>query len=130
MAITRIRLNERSSRTVTFTLKDNADVVVPLADIDTATLTLFDLDTYVPGASPAEGIINSRDAQDVLSANNVTIHATSGLVTWAMQADDNPIVTARRQVERHRAEFHFVVNGVELHADPIEFEVVNLRKAT
>jgi hypothetical protein len=125
VAITRIRLNEHSSRTVTFYLKDNAGVVVPLADIDEAELTLYDVETFVYGASPAEGIINNRDAQNVLNANNVTIHATSGLVTWAMQPDDNPIVTARRQIERHRAEFRFEVNGVELHADPIEFEVGN-----
>ena len=130
MAIDRIRVNESSSRTVTFTLLDNAGAAIPLSAISTAQLTLYDLDTYVPGASPAEGIINSRDAQDVLNANDVTIHSTSGLVTWAMQPDDNIIVTLRRQVERHRAEFRFVTtNGAELDYQ-FEVEVVNLRKAS
>lgn len=129
MAITRIRVNENSSRTITFTLKDNAGTVVPLADITEAELTLYDMDSHAPG-SPAVGIISSRDAQNVKNANNVTIHATSGLVTWAMQPEDNPIVTARRQVERHRAQFRFVVSGVELNSEPIELEVVNLRKAS
>ena len=128
MAIDRIRVNENSSRTVTFTIQDNQGVVVPLADIDTAELTLYNLDTYVPGRSPAEGIINGRDAQGVLDTNDVDIHATSGLVTWAMQPEDNPIVTTRRQVERHMAEFRFVVNAATL-VYPIEVDVVNLRKA-
>jgi len=130
VAIDRIRANESSSRTVTFTLLDNADVAIPLTAISTAQLTLYDMDTYVPGASPAAGIINSRDAQDVLNTNNVTIHATSGLVTWAMQPDDNVIVTVRRQIERHRAEFRFVTtSGAELDYQ-FEVEVVNLRKAS
>lgn len=130
MAIDRIRVNERSSRTVTFTLKDNTGTVIPLTAIDSATVTLFDLDTYVPGASPAEGVINGRDGQDVKNAHDGTIHATSGLVTLAMQPDDNVIVTPRRQVERHRLEFQFVTtSGAELDYQ-IEVEVVNLRKAS
>jgi hypothetical protein len=129
VAIDRIRVNERSSKTNSFTLLDNVNVAVPLTAISIAELTLYDVDTYVP-ASPAEGILNSRDGQDVLNTNDVTIHATSGLVTWAMQPDDNVIVTLRRQVERHRAEFRFVTtSGAELDYQ-FEVEVVNLRKAT
>lgn len=128
MAIDRIRANERSSKTVSFTLKDNAGTVVPLADIDTATLTLVDWDTHVPGESP-NAVINDRDAQDVKNANQVTIHATSGLVTWAMEPDDNIIVTARRQIERHRAEFRFVVDSAEL-VYPLEIDVINLRSVS
>lgn len=128
MAIDRIRVNEQSSITVTFYLKDNTGTVVPLSAIVTAQLTLYDLGTYAPGASPVVGIINDRDWQDIKDANNVTIHATSGLVTWLMQPEDNPIVTLRRQIERHRAEFRFVTtSGAELDYQ-VELEVVNLRK--
>ncbi len=126
MVLDTIYPTEGSSRTVTFTLVDNAGVVVPLANIDAATLTLYDLGTYEPGASPTVGIINSRDAQSVLNANNVTVHSTSGLVTWAMQDEDNPIVTPRRQLERHRAMFTFDVGGVIL-AYELEVVVKNLR---
>lgn len=123
-------ITERSSRTVTFTVTDNAGAAVPLSAITSAALTLYDVDTYVPGASPTVGIINGRDAQDVKNANNVTIHSTSGLVTWSMQPADNVIATSRRQVERHRAEFRFVVTGgVELEYQ-FEIEVTNLRKAS
>lgn len=128
MATTVIRgVPEDSSRTVTFYLKDNAGVVVPLADIATAELTLYDLLTYIPGTSPA-GVINGRDAQNVLNDNNVDIHVTSGLVTWSMQPEDNPIITEKRAVERHIAEFMFVLNsGVKLW-HKLEFDVDNMRR--
>ena len=130
MAIERLRANEQSSRTVTFTLLDNASLPVLFADVATAQLTLFDMDTYVPGGSPVTGIINTRDAQNVLNTNDVTIAATSGLVTWSMQPEDNLIVTVRKQIERHRAEFRFVTtSGAELDYQ-FEVEVVNLRKAS
>jgi len=130
MAIDRIRpVNEQSSKSVTFTLRDNTRTVVPLASIATAQLTLYDFMTYVPAGSPVVGIINDRNAQDVRDTNDVGIHATSGLCTWSMQPEDNVIVTTRRQVERHRAEFRFVLtNGAELDYQ-CEIEVTNLRKA-
>ncbi len=129
MAIDRIRVNEGSSRTVSFTLKDGTGTAVPLSSLTTAQLTLYDVQTYVPAGSPVVGILNGRSAQDVINTNDVTVHATSGLVTWAMQPEDNVIVTSRRQVERHRARFRFVVSGVELNY-PIEIEVVNMRATT
>lgn len=128
MALTRLRVNELSSFTITATILDQASQPVPLSDITVATLTLFDLETYNPSGSPIVGIINSRDAQDVLNANNVTIHATSGLLTWVMQPADNPIVTTRRQIERHRAELHVEFVSGEFNAE-WEIEVLNLRKA-
>lgn len=129
----RIRVNELSSRIVDFDVLDSDGVVIPAANITVAQLTLYDCDTFVPGASPAEGIINSRDAQSVLNANNVVI-ADSGspankLVTWTMQPEDNPIVTPRRQIERHRAEFHFAFTTGEYNTT-FEIEVMNLGKAS
>ncbi len=130
MAIERLRINERSSRTVTFYLKDNLGNPIPAASLDSLTLTLYDIGTFAPDSgSPSDGIINARNGQDVLNANNVTVHASSGLVTWAMQPEDNIIVTLRRQIERHRAEFVPVANGVELDYQ-FEIEVLNLRKAS
>ena len=121
---------EESSRTVTFTLKDQAGVVVPLADIDTITLTLYDFGTYSGTVtSPSRGIINGRIDQDVKNTNDVTVHATTGLVTWVMQPDDNVIVVKRRLVERHFAEFHIETTGGAVLNYPFGIEVVNLRKA-
>ena len=126
MAIDRVQVNEGSAKTVTFTLRDNAGTVVPLANIDTATLTLYDLDTFAPNSSPQTGIVNDRLEQDVKNANDVTIHATSGLVTWAMQGEDAVIVTPRRQMERHRGCFIFVVDDIPLTYE-LEIDVLNLR---
>ena len=103
-------LNTVASRTVTegnsviytATLKDAAGVVLTLASIDTITLTLYDVTTA--------GIINSRTAQDVKNTNQVTIHATSGLLTWAALPADMAIVgtPAAGAVETHVALFECV----------------------
>ena len=134
MAIDKVRVNERSSKVVTFTILDENGDPVPDSVLTSATLTLFDLLTGKASGSPMQGVINSRGDQDVLNDNDVTIDG-DGLVTWAMQPADNIIVTPRRQIERHRAMFSFAWPG----ASPgltgsfdyeFEIEVVNLRKAS
>lgn len=66
----------------TATLEDEAGDPVPLASLSTLTLTLINITT--------QAAVNSRDRQNVLNANNVTVHATSGLLTWNIQALDLP----------------------------------------
>jgi len=124
----RFRCNELTSRRIRFTIKDADGAAVPFAALLNAELTLIDLDTGSGwnGGSPRPGVINSRDQQDVLNANNVTIHSTSGLVTWLVQADDNPIITQRRQVERHLAMFLFAWADGEFRFE-CELDVNNLR---
>ena len=75
---------EKSSAKYTATLKDENGVVIPFATLDTLILTLYDLTTG--------NIINSRNAVNALNANNVTLHATSGLLIYLMQPDDNKII--------------------------------------
>jgi len=114
MAIDRFRFTERSAGTISGFIQDeNGDGVDP-ATLTAATLTLYDLDTYVPGASPVVGIVNNRDAQNVNGVNDVTFPSNSpidGEFVWAVQPADNIIVTERRQVERHLAEFTFTWSG-------------------
>lgn len=124
MAIDRIRVSEASTKLVEFDVLDETGAGVPAASLTGARLTLYDIDTYVPG-SPTTGILNGREAQSVLNANGVTID-TVGHVEWPMDPDDNVVVNPRRQVERHRAEFHFTWATGEFHQE-IEIEVVNLR---
>jgi hypothetical protein len=126
MAIDIVRVNERSTRVVDFDLYDHQDSALAEADILTATLTLFDLGTFHTTSSPMGGIINNRNAQNVLNANDVTVSdGTSKLVTWTMQSADNPIVDSRKDVERHRATFVFTTSAGELRY-MIEIEVKNL----
>lgn len=121
----RVRVNEQSVKAVTFTITDENSDPVASASLDAAELTLYDVDTYV-GGSPATGIINDRQAQDVLNTNDVTVGATDGLVTWLMQPEDNVIVTELRQVERHRAAFRFAWDTGSFEYE-FEIEVTNLR---
>ncbi len=134
MAIPRKRFNEGGTGFVTAQVVDDDGAVVSESAITAATLTLFDLQTYVPSASPAVGIINGRDAQDINAAgqspaslNNVT-YLDNGYFRWDLQPEDNIIVTPRRQIERHRAEFNFQFDsGSFFYA--VELEVINIRSA-
>lgn len=91
-------INEGDTGKVTFTLEDEAGDPVALSAIGT-----FVLDLYV---ERTQATINSRAAQNVLNANNVTVAATSGLVTWTVQPGDTPFVGADSgALERHIARF-------------------------
>ncbi len=114
-------INEGSTALYTTTLKDELGVAIPLANIDTLTLTLC---TVEDGT-----IINTRDDQDVLNTNNVTVHATSGLLTYALQALDNVINNILLSTEVHRATFKMVYNGGVNNANwDVDFSIRNLRK--
>lgn len=95
-------LNELTSASYTATLQDTDGNAIPVAAIVTAQLTLTDVDTGE--------VVNGRDAQNILNANNVTIHATSGLLTWSIQPADNAVQTAGVQQELRRAVFDVVYN--------------------
>lgn len=91
-------LDERVSYTYTVTLKDGDDTAISDGDLLTLTLTLYDVRTG--------DILNSRNAQNVLNASNVTV--ASGVVTWKMQPADNVIIATGLLVdeeEEHRALF-------------------------
>lgn len=133
MAITRERFNEQSSGYIRAQIVDKNNNAVSLDDLTAASLTLYDMGTYVPG-SPVVGIINDRDAQDILATglspaelHDVT-YEDDGYFRWDVQPEDNIIVTPRRQIERHRAEFSFGFVGGSFTFQ-VEIEVVNLRKA-
>ena len=99
-------VKEKTGAQYTTTMKDADGTAIPLANISTIVLTLYNY-----GDS---SIINTRTVQDVKNANNVTIHATSGLLTWAIQADDNPIVSSDIAVnskETHIALFEIAYTG-------------------
>lgn len=95
-------LFERTTAIYSFTLEDAANPAVPIpaADLVTLTLTLYDTAT--------NGIINSRDAQNILNANNVTVDS-DGLVTFTMQPEDNAIIgaPAANTPEAHGMQFRW-----------------------
>ena len=66
-----------------------------LSEVSTAVFTLKDVQ--------AGSVVNSRNAQNVLNANNFTI--ANGSIEWKVQTADTNIVTSGAQREVHRGEF-------------------------
>ena len=116
-------INEGSTAKYTTTLKDEAGTVIPASAISVLTLTLSNV---------ADGeIINSRNAQDALNANNVTIHATSGLLTYTLQPEDTAIQDTTQDYETHRATFQCTYNsGAGQSNWDVDFNIRNLSKVS
>lgn len=116
---------EGSSATWTGYLRDAAGVAIASADIVALTITLYDRLT--------DTIINSRTAQDILNANNVTVHATSGLITWEVQPADNVIVGTSLKTnksEEHVALIECTYDTSKKLKKEIKIKVVNLNKVS
>lgn len=88
---------ERTSGRIISTLVDEDGAPITLASITSLLLTLYDR---------ASGtVINSRTNQNVLNANNVTVGAADGLVTWTVLPADMAIVRSGASLEHHIALF-------------------------
>jgi hypothetical protein len=116
-------IDEDSSGKVTFTLLDENDSAVTLADMGSITMTLIE--------SNGGTTVNSRSAQNVLNTNNCTFHNTSGLFTWNVQIADTDIVntsTPIRHREPHLATITFLwSSGTKQKQHEILLNVLNLR---
>lgn len=113
------KINEGATRTYSFTLEDAAGDPIALADISAFTMALYDLTS---GA-----IINSREAVDVMTDADFTVHATSGLVTWLIQAADMTLTQTNRRagVTRvYRAEFIITTTGGDVLVYHEDFEIL------
>lgn len=99
------RINQNNTYKVTFNLVDEDGTAVPGTSLDTMTLTLY---YYNPSETTKDkyhlDIINSRNDQLVLNANDVTVDA-NGLVTWYMQPEDNTKMNSSTEEEIHVALF-------------------------
>jgi len=132
MPLIRERFNERNSGFIRAQVVDQNLDPVAVTDLDSATLTLWDMETGSAEGSPQEGIINGRDGQDILGVgspptlNDVTYEA-DGYFRWDLQPEDNQIINSRRAIERHRALLVFAWPTGQITYE-VEIEVVNLRK--
>lgn len=120
-----VRITQSSSGALSGTVLDGAGSPVAGSRITAATLTLYDVETAALDASPAEGIINGRERADLLSPSPAEITIDEqGAFAVQLTPDDNPIVTPRRQVERHRAVLIFTwPEGA--YTTNIDIDVVN-----
>ena len=111
-------VRENSTAKYTAVLKDENDVAVPAANLNTFILTLYNLADLA--------IINSRDDQNVLNANNVTVDS-SGNVVWIMKQLDNPIIDDTLEYETHVGLFQFTyATGTKGGNHEVHFLVENL----
>ncbi len=112
----------------TFEPVDESDVGIDGAQIGTMTLTYYDLYT--------RQIINGRQAQNVLNANNVTLVTVTGpplvtTVTWILQPLDTILVDARHELEQHIALFEWTwASGAKKAAHEVQFPIEQVTYAT
>lgn len=101
---------EQSTGQYTATIVGNDGVTA----LPAATLLSLALTLYVIKTDGTIGYVNSRNAQNVLNLNNVTVNS-AGLITWAIQAGDTTLVEAL-PFERHIALFEWTwANGAGKH---------------
>lgn len=94
-------IDEKETGLYTATVVGNDGVTpLPAASLLTLILTL-----YAIKQDGTDGIVNARNAQNVLNANNVTVNA-GGLVTWSIQVGDTTLVESI-PYERHIALFEW-----------------------
>lgn len=122
--IAEFEIDEKETGTYRGTVVGNDGVTpIPAASLATMVLTLF---TVLADGSTT--IINGRNHQNVLNANNVTIDA-NGLLTWAIQVADTTLVTSTLPFERHQALFEFTTVAGAAGKHPITIVVRNLEQA-
>ncbi|MDB4786215.1 hypothetical protein OAG36_00625 [bacterium] len=116
-----LNIDETTYGVYTSTLLDDASAAITLASIDSITMTLIEFSTEV--------VVNSREAQDILNANNCTMHATSGLFTWEIQPADTAIVVSGASLssrEVHLATITVVWNTTKKMHREIKLRIKNL----
>lgn len=102
-------------------LDDQGDPVLKAA-LTTLTLTLYNADT-MDGA-----IVNDRDHQDALTADDITVGDTDGSITWTLAPEDTAILNPRRGHERHTALFEWTTNTGTTGSHEVTFLVANVRQ--
>ena len=110
-------LEERTGLYEMDLLKEDGAGFTP-GEISTLTITYYDLDTLE--------IINSRDFQDCLNLNNVTL-ANDGHLTWEIQITDSIIIDSRKELEQHIVLFTWGWDsGARAGSHEIQFPIRNL----
>lgn len=115
-------LLEGASADYEFQLDDGAGNPIALADLQTLTLTYYDQTTLT--------VVNGREDQDVLNANDVEVSG-GGTLHWFMQVEDAVLVDSRHGTEPHVALFTWTWDdGTEVrtarHAVQFTLEAVPL----
>jgi len=88
------------------TIKDHNGTAIPLANIATLTLRLTNSRTgTVINSRSADGTSTGTGGANALNSGNVTVHSTSGAMSWNIQAADTTLQDTSRDYESYVAEF-------------------------
>lgn len=88
------------------TIKDHNGTAIPLSNIATLTLRLSNSRTgTVINSRSADGTSTGTGGANALNSGNVTVHSTSGALTWNIQAADTTLEDSSRDSENYVAEF-------------------------
>ena len=90
------QIDEQESGQYTATITGNDGVTA----LPGGTLSTLRLTVYVVKQDGTEQVVNSRNQQSVLNANNGTVSA-GGLFTWTIQPGDTTLIETFLQFERH-----------------------------
>jgi hypothetical protein len=117
-------VGELNSFTIEADIVDQDGNPVAAAAVDSLTLTIYN--------DVTDGIINSRNAANVLNANGGTYHATSGNFKMEFRSADSPIVDTtllRGAKETHTARFTMIWDsGLKRWDGEVRIKVIQLNK--
>ena len=111
---------EHQTALYSFTLVDEDGLGVDVSTLASMKLTYYDVATKV--------ILNTRQAQNALNANNVTVTTiplpTVTTVLWVLQPADTVLQDSRREREQHIALFEWTwQGGAKSAAHEVQFAV-------
>lgn len=115
-------VDEGSTPDYVVTLKDKNLNPLPGSVLDSLTLTYYQ--------EYSEEIVNSRNGQNVLQLNGVTVDS-SGKLTWHLTPQDTAILDDALHQEPHVARFDYTFPGLtqtEVGRREVRFLVNNIRR--
>lgn len=98
--------------------------------VTSLTLSLYKINWSIGSSDPPTiTIINGRNQQNILNANQVTLNPLTGALQWDLLPLDNPILDNTLNWEEHRALFVAKWGGVTKQMNhEIILKVINLRE--
>jgi hypothetical protein len=111
-------VTEHSTASYSCTLLDHTNQPIPGPALSSLTLTLYD--------RVSDAVLNGRDNQDVLNANDVTVDG-NGVLTWLLQPADTAMHDSTLGSEVHVALFTITWPGGHFHHE-VSFHIQNLHR--
>lgn len=94
----RVKTSERTTFKYAAVLSDEDGFALPLSAVSALELTLLN--------ARDGSVINSRNEQNILNANQVTYSTSTGELVWRALGADSPMVNDDAYAELHIAHFH------------------------